>query len=95
MLIRTKFRTHQGAVPLYALGSTELVKRAADNVFLQLGWTAKWNKHSVLMHYPGGWVDRAGSAYTRASSMPLSDNYGTDAISIALHETNNPDVQLL
>jgi hypothetical protein len=97
MRFTTKFQITLDHQYLYAVGTSSVVRKAAECTFSQLGWKAKWDKNGVLNHYPGGWLQRAVSGYTRLSSTPAigSMPYETDAIKIAHQETNNLSVSLL
>jgi hypothetical protein len=76
-------------------GDPLLVRRAAENTFNQLGWSAKWDNQSELWHYPGGWYDRIASGYVRSLTLEESDYYGPNTISIQYHGTNSAFVALI
>ena len=95
MIINTRFRAKQGSLYLYALCRLDVFEKAAEATFLQLGWNVKKNKNGAYFYYPGGWIDRASSAYTRSVALTGSGYYGTDNLAIIPHETNNPLVILV
>ena len=94
MIVTHKLQTWQGSRLCYGIGEHALVKRASENTFLSLGWDAKWDD-GVLIHYPGGWLDRANSVYWRNVNINPMTYVGRDCFKIALHQTNNTSVTLL
>jgi hypothetical protein len=99
VIVSHKYRVLRSSLRLYALGDPPLVKRAAEDVFSKLEWRAKWTtdkftKDTVLVHYPGGLIERGGAAYVQACNMHW-EAYLADHIHISLEPTNNPMVSLL
>ena len=94
-----RHRVNEGSRFFYAIGPLPLIRSAAESAFSQLNWRAKWVKpfagvkQSMLLHHPGGWSDRGISAFIQSA---LSrGHYGSDTITLAHQETNNPGVSLL
>jgi hypothetical protein len=95
MIFTQKWRVKEGVSHFYVLGPASLVTKAAQNVFLQLGWNAKWGEHSILRAFPDGWVDRVGSAFVRAKHTLESDFFAPNVMWIMVQPTNNVGVSLL
>ena len=94
MQITHKYQTIGRDCWYYAVGDRALVKHATERTFIDLNWRAKWNPHEELIHYPGGWLDRAESAYTQACNLAPTV-YSPDLITVAFYITNNAVVTLL
>ena len=94
MIITHKYKVLDGSSCFYAVGDQILVIRAAESTFSTLGWTAKRDKHGFLVHYTGGVLERAASAYGQACNMHWQV-YEPDTIRVEIHTTNNPMVSLV
>ena len=102
IFVSYKFRYSEGSDYFYAIGEQSLVRECCTRTFKLLDWSAKW-KEDRISHYPGGWVDRAGSAYSRTANISgtlqgdLSGSRGphADIFWIEVSITNNPSVSLL
>jgi len=102
IFISYKFRYSEGSDYFYAIGEQSLVRECCTRTFKHLDWSAKW-KEDRISHYPGGWVDRAGSAYSRTANIsgtlqgaPFgSRGPHADIFWIEVSITNNPSVSLL
>jgi hypothetical protein len=94
MYITHTYKVRRGEQRLYAVGDRQGVIQAVRNTFLNHDMPIHKEKEQIVYHYPGGWLDRAGSAVGRFSSASGSPEE-SDCFSIKFDATNNPQVTML
>jgi len=78
---------------VYAIGAHGAVVRALRATFTDHGMRIQQEKGTTLVHFPGGWLDRAASAYNRSMSVmggPLANSF-----TLAYTRTDNAAVTLV
>lgn len=94
MYFTYQYKTRGSCQRLYAVGDREAVVQALRETFNNHGMPIHSEKNQEICHYPGGWFDRATTAYAQFSTSggipPQSDHF-----SVTYKATNNPFVTIL
>jgi hypothetical protein len=93
MHVAYSYKVRSGRQRLYAVGSHSSVIGAIRATFTKHGMRIHREKEKTFTHFPGGWPDRAVSAFDRFSS--VSGGPLANAFTITYTPTNNPSVMLL
>jgi len=91
--VKYKYKVRTGWHRLYAIGAHGAVVRALRATFTDHGMRIQQEKGTTLVHFPGGWLDRAASAYNRSMSVmggPLANSF-----TLAYTRTDNAAVTLV
>lgn len=86
------YSVFEGDIPIYAVGDRELILQSVEKSFMNSGFTIHKKKNRGFTHFPGGWADRAASAYVQLS---VQNGAMVNRFSMAYEFTSNPFVTLL